>query len=231
MATGIAALFVGAYYLRTDTSPRRTVILTDNILKCLMVAGVYVILNSLIGLTGSLAPLTRKAWLTCYVWLIAIAILVETGVGIWLWTRALDIHDLYGYNWRNLWTDEIKQVFQDEGKCCGYLGPSDHAMSGSGTCGQQAAFGCMLSVQHYAQDYLAYVYTCVFSFVFIDVATILSGMVLLVMRNDEERWRWSRANAIFRSMNKLGSSMTILNSEMQASRLPHPMGAYYEKSG
>ncbi|KAJ2001314.1 hypothetical protein GGI04_003788 [Coemansia thaxteri] len=136
--------------------------------------------------------------------------LVETVVGIWLWFRTLDIDDLYGHNWRHLWSDSLKATFQDRAQCCGYLGPLDSPVLASPSCQNMAqAFGCMTSVQKYAQDYLGYIYTSVFGFVFVSLGAMLSGMVLLVVRNDEERWRWTRANAIFRSMKKINSDSTL----------------------
>ncbi|KAJ2364802.1 hypothetical protein IW150_006387 [Coemansia sp. RSA 2607] len=219
MATGISALVVGGYFLGTKKYTRQTIIVTDNVLRSLLAAGVYIILNAFVGIAGALSPLKRKNMIVAFIWLVFIAILVETGVGIWLWIRTLDINDLYGHNWRNLWSDSIKREFQDQGTCCGYLGPNDSPISDSEYCKNPNAYGCMIAVQQYAQNYLGYIYTCLFSFVFIDIAALLSGMVLLVIRNDEERWRWSRANAIFKSMKKLKSSAT-LNGDMQEYRIP-----------
>ncbi|KAJ2597283.1 hypothetical protein GGF39_003118 [Coemansia sp. RSA 1721] len=214
MATGIAAMAVSGYFLQTKGTSRQTIIVTDNVLRSLMAAGVYLVLNNIVGIVAILSPLKRKRWIVAYIWLVVIAMLVETGVGIWMWVRTLDINDLYGHNWRSLWSDDIKGIFQDSGSCCGYLGPTDSPVAGFGSCGSIDAYGCMVAVQTYARDYLAYIYTCLFSFVFIDVCALLSGMVLLVMRNDEERWRWSRANAILKSYQKI-ESKSMLNSDMQ----------------
>ncbi|KAJ1888325.1 hypothetical protein LPJ66_008638 [Kickxella alabastrina] len=227
-ATGIAALAVSGYFLNNKNSSRRTIIITDNVLHSVMAAGIYVGVNVVVGIIGSLSPLTRKRWLSAYVWLAAIAILVETGMGIWLWSRTLNIDDLHGYNWRNLWSDDIKLIFQNEGKCCGYLSPLDSPVLNSATCENiQDAYGCMTAVNNYAHNYLTYVYTCMFCFVFVDVSAMLSGMVLLVIRNDEERWRWSRTNAIFKSMKKINTDSTV-NDDMQAYALPKD--AHYECS-
>ncbi|KAJ2843310.1 hypothetical protein J3B02_005302 [Coemansia erecta] len=228
LATGIAALAVSGYFLQTKGASRQKIIVTDNVLQSLLAAGIYLILNNLVGIVAIVSPLKRKRWIVAYIWLVIIAMLVQTSVGIWMWVRTLDINDLYGYNWRNLWSDDIKSAFQDHGSCCGYLGPADRPVAGTGSCGSVDAFGCMISVQAYAQDYLAYIYTCLFGFVFIDVCALLSGMVLLLMRNDEERWRWSRANTILKTYQKIGSRH-MLNSDMQGFQLSANLAFTNEK--
>ncbi|KAJ2031926.1 hypothetical protein IW146_000997 [Coemansia sp. RSA 922] len=203
LGTGIAAISVGGYFIHTEENSRRSIIVTKNVIALLFVAGAYIILNALVGIIAGLSPLSRKRWLQAYVWLIVIIMFVETGVGIWLWLRTLDIDDLYGHNWRHLWSDSFKRTFQDSAQCCGYLGPLDGPVMASPSCQlpSDRAFGCMTSVQKYAQSYLTYIYTGVFVLVFLSLGAMISGMILMIVRNDEERWRWTRANAIFRSMN------------------------------
>ncbi|KAI8323893.1 hypothetical protein GQ54DRAFT_88376 [Martensiomyces pterosporus] len=196
MATGVAALVTGGYFTKTSGESRRVVIMTDNVLRWLFAAGCYIIINASIGFIGSLAPLRRKRWLQIHIWLTFLAVLVESSVGIWLWTRTLDINGFYAYNWRNLWADSVKQIFQDSSNCCGYMGPGDSPVMASASCQNLAtAYGCKPEVQKYAQSYLAYVYSCLFSFVILDIAAMLAAMVLLVLRNDEERWRCSTLNS------------------------------------
>ncbi|KAJ2523646.1 hypothetical protein GGI11_001359 [Coemansia sp. RSA 2049] len=202
MATGITALAVAGYFLSEHSSPKRETIVTTNVIKSLFVAGSFIILVSFVGIIGVLAPLKRKKWLVAYICLQVLTIIVETGVGIWLWSRTLDINDLYGFNWRSLWSDEMKMSYQDDYKCCGYLNPHDSPVLSSDSCrnADASSFGCTLFVHNFALDSLSYIYTYVFSFVFVDVVAMLSGMVVLTIRNDEERLRWSRANSIFKSM-------------------------------
>ncbi|KAJ1934367.1 hypothetical protein EC988_008835, partial [Linderina pennispora] len=176
--TGAAAIVVPVYFSRTATESRRVVIVTDNVLRSLYAVGAYIIISALAGIVGSLAPLRRKRFLQFYNWTIVLLILAEVSVGLWVWYRTLDANDMYAYNWRMLWPDSVKQVFQDNGSCCGYLGPQDSPVLASKSCDENS-YGCMRVVQSYAQDYLSYVYTCLFSFVIIDMGAMLSGMVVL----------------------------------------------------
>ncbi|KAJ2608563.1 hypothetical protein H4S08_004404 [Coemansia sp. RSA 1365] len=167
-----------------------------------------------IGLHREYSPLTRKNWLISYIVFIVGAVLVETGIGIWMWSRTLDIDDLYGHNWRYLWTDDIKRSFQDKGNCCGYLNSQDSPAPGSDSCTNTAIpYGCMVSVQQYTHGYLTYIYSWLFGFVFVAIVALLAAMVLMVVRNDEERLRWSRANVIFRSLKKANSDTTLYGPE------------------
>ncbi|KAJ2366524.1 hypothetical protein H4S01_002661 [Coemansia sp. RSA 2610] len=210
LATGAMALAVAGYFKGSKDSSRRTVIVTNNVLNTLLATGAYIVASALAGVFGSLAPLTRKRWLIAYTAMLIVAVLVETCIGIWLWSRTLDAHDLYAHNWRNLWPNEVKRIYQDKSGCCGYLNPHDSPAPGSPACdASTTTFGCMISVQEYAQNYLTYVYTWLFIFVVVDVAALLAVMVLLAIRNDEERLRWSRANSIFRSMKKAQSGITL----------------------
>ncbi|KAJ2357567.1 hypothetical protein GGF43_001381 [Coemansia sp. RSA 2618] len=211
MATGVAALAAAGYFKSSDDASRHTVIVTDNVLNALLAAGAYTVASALIGIFGSLSPLTRKSWIIAYTWLLVLTMLVETGIGMWMWTRTLDAHGMYGYNWRHLWPDSVRRIFQDKNGCCGYLSPLDSPVLGSRACENAVprAFGCMVAVQSYAQSYLTYIYTWLFGFVFIDVVALLAAMVLLTIRNDEERLRWSRANAIFRTLKKAKSSVAL----------------------
>ncbi|KAJ2490621.1 hypothetical protein IWW37_002995 [Coemansia sp. RSA 2050] len=219
LGTGIAALSAGGYFIHTEENSRRSIIVTKNVVVLLFVAGAYIILNAIVGVIAGLSPLSRKRWLQAYIWLTGITIIVETVAGIWLWLRTLNIGDLYGHNWRHLWSDNFKRSFQDSGQCCGYLGPLDGPVMSSPSCQLQAdhVFGCMASVQKYAQGYLTYIYSGVFVFVFLSLGAMVSGMVLLIIRNDEERWRWTRANAIFRSMEKSTPDSIIAGKHRPAS--------------
>ncbi|KAI9474979.1 Tetraspanin family-domain-containing protein [Coemansia mojavensis] len=204
MLSGAAELTAGGYFKATNKTSRRSVIISSSIENALLSVGSLVFASAVVGVIGALSPLSRKKWLLAYVWLIVLATLFETGIGIWMWTRTLDVNGIYSYNWRNVWPGVIKQMFQDHGHCCGYLNPLD---SPADSC--NSAFGCVVSVQKYTQGYLTYTYTCLFAFVFVDVAALLSALVLLTIRNDEERLRWSRANAIFRSLKKAESVATL----------------------
>ncbi|KAJ2842494.1 hypothetical protein GGI22_007535, partial [Coemansia erecta] len=222
MATGITALAVAGYIVGEDDSPKRETIVTTNIIKSLFVAGVFIIITSLVGITGALSPLSRKRWLLAYIWLLAMTILFETGVGIWLWSRTLDIGDLYGSNWRSLWSEAMKRSYQDDYQCCGYLNPHDSPVLSSDSCQNvnESSFGCTHFVHEFALDSLGHIYTCVFSFVLVDVLAMMSGLVVLIIRNDEERWRWSRANSIFKSIkggdrNGFAAMATNANPEYQ----------------
>ncbi|KAJ2713541.1 hypothetical protein H4R19_002196 [Coemansia spiralis] len=200
-ATGVATVAVSAYFIHTDDTSRRAVILTPNVLRSLLAAGLYIVLGATAGIVGALAPLQRKRWLTAYVGLVVGAILIDTGIGIWMWSRTLDIDGLYAHNWRHLWSEAVRRSFQDTGHCCGYLNPHDSPAAGSPSCADPAtAYGCLVSVHQYTHNRLAYIYSWLFGFVFVSVVALLSALVLLVVRNDAERLRWSRANAIFRYM-------------------------------
>ncbi|KAJ2792509.1 hypothetical protein H4R21_006159, partial [Coemansia helicoidea] len=210
-ATGIGAVAASAYFIRTNDMSRRAVLLTPNLLRTLVVAGAYVILSALAGAIGALAPLQRKRWLVAYVWLVVVAILVQAGIGIWMWSRTLDIDDLYAHNWRHLWPEAVRRSFQDQGMCCGYLNPHDSPAAGSPSCANPAtAYGCIVSVHLYTHSRLAYIYSWVFGFVFVGVVALLSALVLVVVRNDAKRLQWSRANAIFRSMRSANTDMALL---------------------
>ncbi|KAJ2844218.1 hypothetical protein IWW36_005270 [Coemansia brasiliensis] len=214
----MAGLSAGGYFKATNKTSRRTVIISNSIESALLAVGAFIFASAVVGITGALSPLSRKKWLLVYVWLIVLATLLETGIGIWMWSRTLDVNGIYSYNWRHVWPDDVKQMFQDQGHCCGYLSPLDSPVSGSPSCNSKA-FGCMVSVQKYTQGYLTYIYTCLFAFVFVDVAALLSALVLLTIRNDEERLRWSRANAIFKSLKKAESFATLYISEPKAAML------------
>ncbi|KAJ2789434.1 hypothetical protein H4R20_007183, partial [Coemansia guatemalensis] len=165
MLTGISALAAGGYFMATNDTSRRSAMLTTNVLRSLLAAGIYIVISALVGVYGSLAPLTRKSWLIAYIVLIVGAVLIETGIGIWMWSRTLDIDDLYGYNWRHLWSDEIKRSFQDKANCCGYLNMHDSPAPGSASCTDTVMpYGCMVSVQQYTHGYLTYIYSWLFGF-------------------------------------------------------------------
>lgn len=224
LGTGIAALSVGGYFIHTEENSQRSIVVTKNVIALLFVAGAYIILNAIVGIIAGLSPLSRKRWLQAYVWLIVITMFVETAAGIWLWLRTLDIDDLYGHNWRHLWSDSFKRTFQDSAQCCGYLGPLDGPVMASSSCQlpSDRAYGCMKSVQKYAQSYLTYIYSGVFVFVFLSLGAMISGMILMIVRNDEERWRWTRANAIFRSMNQVTPDSTITEKHRQGTPIQSP---------
>ncbi|KAJ1729122.1 hypothetical protein LPJ61_003679 [Coemansia biformis] len=213
-ASGVATVAVSAYFIRTSDTSRRSVILTPNVLYSLLAAGIYIIASATVGVMGALAPLRRKSWLTAYVWLVVGAILINTGIGIWMWARTLDIGDLYAHNWRHLWPEPVRRSFQDQGSCCGYLNPRDRPASGSPSCANAATrYGCMMSVHQYTHNNLAYIYSWLFGFVFVAVVALLSALVMLVVRNDAERLRWSRANAIFRSMKSANPDIVFFAPE------------------
>ncbi|KAJ2157130.1 hypothetical protein GGF46_004720 [Coemansia sp. RSA 552] len=218
LATGLTSLGAGIYYRTSGDTSRRTVVVTDNVAGSFVAAGVYIVASAAAGIFGSLSLLNRKLWLTGHICSIILAMLVETSIGMWMWYRTLDVDEIYGRNWRTLWPKGVRRQFQEKGGCCGYLNPHDSPVLGTGGCkAPAAAFGCMVSVQEYAQGYLTYVYTWLFVFVLVAVTALLSAMVLMAMRNDEERLRWSRANAIFRSL-KTPSPNIVL-------RMPEPKPA------
>ncbi|KAI9505262.1 Tetraspanin family-domain-containing protein [Coemansia spiralis] len=230
MATGIAALAVAGYFISAKSSPKREIIVTKNVLKSLFAAGAYIIAVSLVGIVGAMSPLSRKRWLLAYNWLLSTTILLETGVGLWMWARTLDINGLYAFNWRNLWSSDVKQSFQDAYQCCGYLSSKDSPVLSSASCKNPDAssYGCMVFVHDYARGSLSYIYTCVFAFVLVDVVAMLAGLIVLTIRNDEERWRWSRANSIFKSMKKANPDfMMDANNEKYSTLSAMPTSSIY----
>ncbi|KAJ2249150.1 hypothetical protein GGH98_003657, partial [Coemansia sp. RSA 454] len=198
MATGVYVLAVCIYFAQTSSTSRRAVIITPNILATLITAGSYTVTTALIGIYGSLSPISRKPHLIAYAFSIILNMFVSTCIGMWMWVRTLDVHSMYAYNWRHVWPNGVRRGFQDTNICCGYLSPLDSPVQGSHSCLNKDVYGCMVFVQTYAQGYLSYVYTWLFVFVVVDVVALLGVLVVLVVRNDEERLRWSRANAIFR---------------------------------
>ncbi|KAJ1836105.1 hypothetical protein LPJ63_000545 [Coemansia sp. RSA 2711] len=195
LVCGIVALSVGAYYIGAQGEGHRAFIVTAHALRIYVFLGLYFMTTASLGIFASLAPLKRKRLLYWYTGLIALIIFIMLVVSIWLWTRTLNINDYYRDMWRNQWPDEIKLMFEDQGKCCGYLSRDDSPVGSAASC-QDASikYGCMYTVIFYAQHSHRYIYAGLVSFCLVGLACMVTSALLLIDCSEEVRLRLSQTH-------------------------------------
>ncbi|KAJ2719286.1 hypothetical protein GGI07_005303 [Coemansia sp. Benny D115] len=114
-------------------------------------------------------------------------------INLWLWTRTLNINGVYGKYWRNDWSDTIKDAFQKNGNCCGFLNRNDSPFMDSASCKDKSIqYGCMYTVIFYAQHHHRYIYAGLIVFMLIGLGSMVTGIILLIQCSDEERVKWSQ---------------------------------------
>ncbi|KAJ1935568.1 hypothetical protein GGF37_005945, partial [Kickxella alabastrina] len=185
---GIAALSIGTYYAKATDEGKRIYIVTAYALKAYAPLGIYFIVCSLLGFLVALAPLRRKRLLHGFVFALGLITLIMFCISIWIWTRTLNINGLYALSWRNEWSDVIKDAFQRDGSCCGFLSPADSPFMASASCQNTSIdYGCMYTVIFYAQKYHRLIYAGLIIFKLIGVGAMVSGIILLGQCRKEER--------------------------------------------
>ncbi|KAI9296505.1 hypothetical protein K502DRAFT_328997 [Neoconidiobolus thromboides FSU 785] len=124
-------------------------------------------------------------------------ILVTLGLGAYIWFNSLNVSSDYSHRW-NDWSAEIKGMFQDEGKCCGYDGDR---MVLSNFCTQEMidaknSVPCKSSIQEFVNYYLQNIYTALFLYAIVDFFTLLMCLVTLKALQDMERYERSMRKMI-----------------------------------
>ncbi|KAJ2745250.1 hypothetical protein GGI20_002318 [Coemansia sp. BCRC 34301] len=204
--TGLSAAGVGGYFSNATGESLRVNMVTSGSLKLYIFMGVYMLLTSLLGIYASLAPLKRKRLVQAYIVLCTMSLLIMFCLAIWLWTRTLNIHGLIGDMWRNTWSDDIKRVFEDENKCCGYLNPKDSPMMASPSCSDKKInYGCYLPVLYYTQIRLRGVYAGLVVFMLIVLAATVAATLHLVFTNDHERVLRSQSHYLLKRHSRMSS--------------------------
>ncbi|KAJ2642163.1 hypothetical protein GGF44_001799 [Coemansia sp. RSA 1694] len=209
--TGLAAIGVGAHFLSATGESLRVYTVTSGSLKLYIFMGVYMLLTSLLGIFASLAPLKRKRLVQAYIVLCALSLLIMMCLTVWLWTRTLNIHGSIGDMWRNSWSSDIKRIFEDENKCCGYLNPRDSPVLSSPSCqSAKINYGCYLPVLYYTQIRLRGVYAGFVVFMLIVFAATVTATLQLVFTSDHERVLRSQSHYLLKRHSKNSSAAAAL---------------------
>ncbi|KAJ2909989.1 hypothetical protein GGI21_001321 [Coemansia aciculifera] len=204
--TGLIAIIVGGYFSGATGESLRVYTVTGGSLKVYIFMGVYMLLTSLLGIFASLAPVKRKRMVQVYIVLCGLALFIMLCLTIWLWTHTLNIHGYLGDMWRNDWADSIKQTFQDENTCCGFLNPGDNPVLASASCNNpKINYGCYLPVLYYTQMRLEGVYIGLIVIMFIVLVATVSATLQLVFTSDHERVLRSQSHYLLTRRSRLSS--------------------------
>ncbi|KAJ2585121.1 hypothetical protein H4R99_008783 [Coemansia sp. RSA 1722] len=208
MLCGIAAIVVGIFYSNAKNDSERIFIVTAYSLRAFIFLGVYFIACSLIGTLVALAPLRRKRLLQTHIIAIALIILTMLCISLWLWTRTLNINGVYGKYWRNDWSDSIKDAFQRDGNCCGFLSRADAPYMQSPSCKDaNIDYGCMYTVIFYAQHHHRYIYAGLIVFMLMGLGSMTTGIILHMQCSNEERLRWAQTQYLARKAKRYQDSL------------------------
>ncbi|KAJ1818648.1 hypothetical protein LPJ60_004215 [Coemansia sp. RSA 2675] len=206
LITGLSAIGVGGYFSNATGESYRVNTVTGGSLKLYIFMGVYMFLTSLLGIFASLAPLKRKRLLQAYIVLCALSIFIMMCMTIWLWTRTLNINDIFGDMWRHTWSDDLKLSFEDENTCCGYSNPKDSPVLASASCKIKNGYGCYLPVLFYTQIRLRGVYAGLVVFMLVALAATVTATLQLVFTLDHERVLRSQTHYLFNRMSRRDSA-------------------------
>ncbi|KAJ1806162.1 hypothetical protein LPJ75_005121, partial [Coemansia sp. RSA 2598] len=208
MLCGIAATVVGIYYSNAKNESLRVFTVTAYSLRSYIFLGIYFIVCSLIGTLVALAPLRRRRLLQTHIGALAAIILTMLCISLWLWTRTLNIDGVYGKYWRNDWSDAIKDAFQRDGGCCGFLSRADAPYMQSPSCKDaNIDYGCMYTVIFYAQHHHRYIYAGLIVFMLMSLGSMVTGIILLIQCDNEERLRWAQTQYLARKAKRYQDSL------------------------
>ncbi|KAF9162602.1 phospholipid scramblase 1 [Mortierella sp. AD011] len=193
--TGVGALILGNVWLSQSAAggaPREAVI-SREIEQAGTIIGGVVVGTAVFGLVGGAAPIKLKVILTSFVFMLIGAMLAELGLGGVIWFKTLRMRSLYQSQWPT-WPDTLKIAFQDMtsltgyGQCCGYTQFTDVVLSGACADPNQQFDGCEEKVSAFADGYLRKLFTSLFGFTIVNVFLFVSAIILILIRNDEERY-------------------------------------------
>ncbi|KAJ2376510.1 hypothetical protein IW150_001937 [Coemansia sp. RSA 2607] len=190
---GIAATAVGIFYNKPSGEALRMTTVTASSLRSYIFIGIYLIICSLVGTLVSLAPLKRKSLLRVFIGAMCLIIIIMLCISLWLWTRTLNINSIYGKYWRNEWSDAIKDAFQKDGNCCGFLSRNDSPYMSSPSCQNTSIdYGCMYTVIFYAMHHHRYIYAGLIVFMLMGLGSMVTGIILSIQCSNEERLKWAQ---------------------------------------
>ncbi|KAF9582897.1 phospholipid scramblase 1 [Lunasporangiospora selenospora] len=195
MLSGIAALVMGTLWLQqsAEGAPRDAVI-SRAIEKGGTFIGAIVAVTALVGYVGGIQPVERKPFLVAFAWLMVAAMIAELALGGVIWFKTLRMRSLFQSQWLT-WPDTLKIAFQDMtsltgyGLCCGYMDGQEIVSSGHCISPSTPFDGCEEKVSAFADSYLRKLYTSLFGFTVVNVVCLVSTIILVQARNDEERYR------------------------------------------
>ncbi|KAJ2485335.1 hypothetical protein EV174_001799 [Coemansia sp. RSA 2320] len=210
LVAGLSAIGVGGYFANASGESQRVYIVTNSSLKTYIPLGIFMLLTALLGIFASLSPLKRKRFLQVYIGLCSLLMFIMGIISIVLWVRTLNIDDLNGNMWRDIWSSQLKRSFEDDNTCCGYLNPKDSPEPSSKSCNNSNInYGCMLPVLFYTQIRLRGVYAGLVVYMLLALAATMSGTLLLVFTNDLERVLWAQSNYL---LSKRPAQPSVLSS-------------------
>ncbi|RUS15348.1 hypothetical protein BC937DRAFT_92557 [Endogone sp. FLAS-F59071] len=217
LATGILILAVSIFWLNHPDTVRDAVVTMDLVFAGI-VFGVFTSLSTLPGLLGNLSPVRCKRSLIIYVILVVVVIAIDLSLATVVWFRSLQLRSAFAQLWAGIdrptrisfqgyafpadnpaltpmcspsSTLQGKlhlrsPIFQPSLVVSRLITPSSDLSNKIMYCrGKQ---GCINPITAIASIQLINIYTTLYAFSAIGVLCILSGIVLIYARNDEERF-------------------------------------------
>ncbi|KAL8654354.1 MAG: hypothetical protein Q9210_001549 [Variospora velana] len=130
-----------------------------------------------------------RIWLKVHSWMVLVCIMLTLVIGLDVWFSTLKTRA----NLAVMWSQEnpqIQQLLQERWQCCGYMNIPFHTDS---TCPTPvialSKTNCVGPFSNYANNFLDLVFTAIFGMVALDVILLLSGLIVLKKRAEEQRYR------------------------------------------
>ncbi|KAI4229799.1 MAG: hypothetical protein L6R36_000586 [Xanthoria steineri] len=140
---------------------------------------------SLPGLTFT----TQRTWLKVHSWMVLGCIIVTLVIGLEIWFSTLQTRANLAVMW-DAEGPQMQQLLQARWQCCGYMKTPFHTDS---TCPNPLAASakpdCVGPFSNFANGFLDLVFTAMFGMVALDAILLLSGLVVIKKREEEERYR------------------------------------------
>ena len=153
-----------------------------------IVNGALIILTFLVSLPGAFLP-SNRLWLRITGCMIVASAVLTLLIGIIIWFSTLQTRANLGHTFAtqpSLSQSLIQQKFQ----CCGYLTnpfTQDNVCSSAFVAAQM--INCVGPFSNFANSFLDLVFTAMFGIVGLDMAFLLSVVVVLKNRDEMERYR------------------------------------------
>lgn len=195
LLSGIIIASIGGVYSMADSGEKlRVDTITHHRMIYLVFVGVYISFSSSVAIFASLAPLKRRRLLKLFAAATVLIIVFMFCLIVWLWTRTLNMNNVYRDYWREDWSETIKMTFENDNRCCGYLNPNDAPIPSSKSCQDSTIKnGCMYPVIFYVAEKTMYMYGGIITCALLGLITAGIAMTLSAYAGDQERMQWAQS--------------------------------------
>ncbi|KAL8826093.1 MAG: hypothetical protein Q9191_004010 [Dirinaria sp. TL-2023a] len=194
VATG--GLLIGTVFLTkgsmakqpTTTNVAANMLLMQTPLTGVIVNAALIFLTFLISLPG-VTLATNRLWLRITGLMIVICAHVTLLIGIIIWFSTLQTRANLGHTFAKQ-TPLAQSLIQQKFHCCGYLNnqfTQDNVCTSAFVAAQKA--NCVGPLSNFANSFLDLIFTAMFGIVGLDMAFLLTVMVVLKDRAEKERYR------------------------------------------